>query len=92
MRKPVLSMFVAAAMCAPTIATASHLNLPSSMMMMEYNSEDDCESALAMARNAERKSGRYEGKEKGMYNKAFNARYQCYEKMNGKYMIMDNGS
>jgi hypothetical protein len=58
-------------------------------MNMKYDSEEDCEDALAMARNSQRKNGNYEGKERGMFNKMFNARYQCEEMQSGKYMIKD---
>jgi hypothetical protein len=92
MRKVVLSTIAMVSLAVPSFAAANHYNVPREVMMMEYDSEEDCEDALAMVRNAERMSGRYEGRERGMYNKAFNARYQCVETDDDMWMIEDYGS
>ena len=87
MRKTLISLVASAALCAPSAAMADHFNIPSDVMMAEYDSEEDCEDALAQVRNMERKSGEYRGRERGRYNKDFNARYQCTETEDGTYMI-----
>jgi hypothetical protein len=89
MRKFVTSVLVSAALCVPTAAMADHTNIPADLYMEEYETMEDCEDALAQVRNMERKSGEYEGRERGQYNKAFNARYECEETDWGTYMIED---
>ena len=88
MRKLVASIAATTALCLPAIASAKHTDIPMSMMTMEYGSMEECEDALAEYRNMQRKA-RYKGREAGMYNKDFNARYQCVEMQDGMYMIDD---
>lgn len=89
MKKLVASILVSAALCVPTAALANHTNIPSELYDAEYDTMEDCEDALAQFRNMERKSGEYEGRDRGQYNKAFNARYECAETDWGTYMIHD---
>lgn len=87
MAKVITWIFVGAALISPSTAVANHYSVPADILMAEYDSEDDCEDALAQVRNMERKSGRYEGRERGNYNKEFNARYECIVTDEGAYMI-----
>ena len=89
MKKLFTSTVLSAALCIPAAAMADHTNIPQELYAAEYESMEDCEDALAHVRNMERKSGEYEGRERGQYNKAFNTRYECAETDWGTYMIHD---
>ena len=90
MKKFATSMFVAAALCMPSAALADHALSDPTLLGETVESEDACEDALAEDRNMQRMSGEYEGRERGDFNKRFNARYDCEETRNGKFMIEDN--
>ena len=81
MKKIITAMFVSAALCAPSVATAQDYNtdLDLDLLMTEFETEEECEEALAEARREQRATFEYEGRDRGQANKAFNARYQCVE-------------
>ena len=94
MRKVLTSLIVTAALCAPGPALANHTAIDPMLMDMMFETQEDCEDALAMERQSNRADQNYApGRERGQYNKAFNARYDCeYDDQSDTYMIVDNNA
>jgi hypothetical protein len=74
----------------PTAGLANH-----PWLSQTYTSEESCEEARAAERRSQSENLR--GKERGMFNQAFNQRYQCEQTAgmstsstsDDRYMIMD---
>jgi hypothetical protein len=81
MRKIITSAFVAASMLVPSVALADHTDT-----RMTYDSEEECSSALAEMRRDQ--SASLKGRERGQFNKDFNAKHYCEEVDEDTYAIM----
>jgi hypothetical protein len=88
MKRALTSLIAVAALTLPGAALADHTDWQYDMTY-EYETEEDCEEALAEQRRMMTMGVR--GRERGQFNKDFNQRYQCEESENG-YMIEDYNS
>lgn len=91
MRKVITALVASAALCVPSVALAGHLAIDPLLLAEEFESQEDCEEALAEARRDGRAAQNYEpGRDRGQFNKAFNARYDCeYDDESDSFMIVD---
>ena len=96
MRKSVTAAIASAMLCVPTVSLANTMPQSGQFTMEEFESEEECEEARAEERR--RQSEGLRGRDRGMFNKAFNQRFQC-EQTEGEntsrtsddeFMIMDH--
>jgi hypothetical protein len=71
MRKSITAAAISAALCFPSIGLAQ---TSGSFQQQTFTSEEDCEEARAEER---RRQNTFEGRERGQFNKRFNAMFQC---------------
>jgi hypothetical protein len=92
MRKIIIAAFATAALCTSVQAPAAHLGIDPALLDMMFETQEDCDEALAMERQMNRAEQDYApGRERGQFNKDFNARYDCeYDEMSMSYMVVDN--
>jgi hypothetical protein len=71
MRKSITVAAVSAALCFPSIGLAQE---GGTFQNQTFTSEEDCEEARAEER---RRQNTFEGRERGQFNKRFNAMFRC---------------
>lgn len=93
MKRFMTALVASAALCIPSVAVAGHLAIDPLLLEQTFETEEDCEEALAQARRDGRAAQDYEpGKERGQFNKDFNQRYDCEEQEDGMFMIVDTSA
>jgi hypothetical protein len=90
MKKSFTVALAGAVLCIPTVGMANH-----TFTSQVFTSEESCEEARAAERR--RQSEDLRGRERGMFNQAFNQRYMCEQTAgmststttDDRFMIMD---
>jgi hypothetical protein len=79
MRKGITVALASAALCIPSIGFANHSNGGTSWMDETFETEEMCEDAIADERKRQAEAMNLKGRDKGQFNKRFNAQFDCEE-------------